>query len=195
MGTGKAPALRPGARREGRRDRGRPARRIVALAERSGVDLLALTILALVLVAALLYAALLPPAPLAFAVDQPPTGVVLRGFYGPERNAAGPYRWAKPDASLGIYVGVPATYRVVLGLADDPAARAIRPAGVTVFINGRRVGAAIPEVGVRDYAFEGELVKLRLEMHHGFAAKMRHRFAAGPHRQGGAATPSLGRSA
>lgn len=101
-------------------------------------DLLALAVLAGVLVALLVYVSLQPPTRLTFSAAAPPPGVELQNFYGPERNAAGPYRWSKPAAALLIPVAAPATYRMTLSLQDSPAVR--QPRTIAVYANGAAVG-------------------------------------------------------
>lgn len=101
---------------------------------RAGRDLAAL--LALVVLLGGILSALTRPAPseLAFALDSVPTGVTLRNFYGPERNAAGGYRWAKADSTIGLPIDRPGRYRIALTLGDTLAAPPQRP--VTIVING-----------------------------------------------------------
>jgi 4-amino-4-deoxy-L-arabinose transferase-like glycosyltransferase len=63
-------------------------------------------------------------------IDTVPQQGELRNFYGIEQNAFGPFRWAKPDASILIPMAAPGVYRVTLTLQDSPAA----PAGRSVIV-------------------------------------------------------------
>jgi hypothetical protein len=101
-------------------------------------DLLALGALLGLLALLLAYVAAQAPTAVAFGVDRYPSRVIFRSFYGVETNAAGAYRWAKPEAAISLPVDAPATYRVVLTLGDSPAAP---PRPVTVYLNAVAVGS------------------------------------------------------
>ncbi|MGN6755632.1 MAG: glycosyltransferase family 39 protein [Thermomicrobiales bacterium] len=128
--------------------KGRSAR----LSRAQASDLLA--VLALVIVGLLLlaYATALPPAPVRFALDQAPDNVTLRGLYGIEQNAGGPFRWTKPDATLAIPVAAPGVYRVTLTLADSPVAPPQRP--MTILVNGAAAGTFTLATAPRDYSVQ-----------------------------------------
>src|SRR5690349_23601749 len=64
------------------------------------VDLLVLLGLAIPWLAIVGYVAATPPTQLTFGIAGGPESVVLRNYYGVERNAGGAFRWAKPEASI-----------------------------------------------------------------------------------------------
>lgn len=144
-------------RQTGRGGRRTTARRYTAAFRNASGDLLALLSLSLVLGGLLAYVALLPPTRLAFTVDQLPLGVALSGFYGPEENEAGPYRWTKPEASLLVPVAAPADYRVTLTLGASAEAPAGGARPVAVAINGVPAGTVQLEPAPRDYSFQHRL--------------------------------------
>lgn len=142
----------PGQRRTGRR---RAIRHLAGLLRRAAGDLLILLGLGAALIGLLAYVALLPPTRLAFAVDQPPPQVSLRGFYGPERNDAFAFRWAKPEAVLTVPVNVPADYRLTLALGDSPGVGS--PRSVTIRVNGAAARTVQLDRGLREYTVEGHV--------------------------------------
>lgn len=113
-------------------------------------DLLALGTLLGLLALLLAFVVAQAPTAVAFGVDHYPARVIFRSFYGVETNAAGAYRWAKPEAAISLPVDAPAAYRVVLTLGDSPAAP---PRPVTVYINAVAVGTITPTVAPREWAF------------------------------------------
>jgi hypothetical protein len=113
-------------------------------------DLLAMVVLGLVVLGLLLYVVFLPPASLAFAIDRPPPQVRLQNFYALERNAAGPFRWTKPEASILLPVVAPGHYRLTLGLQDGLPDRP--PRAVTIWINHTLVQTIPLDVTPHDYA-------------------------------------------
>lgn len=119
------------------------------------VDLLVLLCLALPWLAILGYVAATPPTRVAFGVADAPDSVVLRNYYGAERNAGGAFRWAKPGASISIPVAAPATYAITLTMQDSPAVHA--PRAVTVYANGRAVGTATLGAAPQEYRFVAPL--------------------------------------
>ena len=112
-------------------------------------DLIALTILILGMGLLCAYLAATPPTRFATGVARYPPTLIFHDFYGVETNAGGPYRWAKPRASLSFPLAAPATYRLVLTLGDAPAAV---PRPVEVYASGARVATITPEAAARDYS-------------------------------------------
>lgn len=135
-----------------RADRG-AGRRRSAIVSRAGGDLPALLVLGAVLAGLLLAVARVPAREVAFSLDAPPPEVILHQFYGPERNDRFAFRWAKPQAALTIPVDIPATYRVTLTLANNPAAGS--PQSVTLRVNDGAARTVPLDGGLREHTVEG----------------------------------------
>lgn len=135
-----------------RADRG-AGRRRSAIVSRAGGDLPALLVLGAVLAGLLLAVARVPAREVAFSLDAPPPEVILHQFYGPERNDRFAFRWAKPRATLTIPVDIPATYRVTLTLANNPAAGS--PQSVTLRVNDGAARTVPLDGGLREHTVEG----------------------------------------
>ena len=80
---------------------------------------------------------------------------MLHDFYGPERNAAGAFRWSQPRAALTLPVAGPATYRLLLTMQDSPTVAP--PRQVAVAVNGAAVSAVTLDHTPREYTFAHRL--------------------------------------
>lgn len=99
-----------------------------------------------------LHAAAVEPVRFNFALDRPPREIVLSGFYGPEENAGGAFRWARPQAALTIPLDVPADYRIAITMQDSPEQG--EPRSVTILVDGVALQTARLETTPRDFIVE-----------------------------------------
>lgn len=149
--AGTVRGMRPDRRRGRRCGRGSIGRFPGPL-RRVGADLLALTALGFALMALLAAVVLLAPTGLAFPVDRQPSQVVLRDFYGLERNDTVAFRWSKPEAALILPIDAPAGYRLTLAMQDSPLVN--QPRTATIWIDGVAVGTVQLDATLREYTVE-----------------------------------------
>lgn len=125
--------------REGRRLSGR-----VAAVSRRGalIEAAILALLALGVVLTIVWVGRAPQTRLDFPIERPPAGVTIRGIYGVERNAAGPFVWMRPEGSISVPLAAPGRYRLTLILQESPLATSPR----TITLNS--AGEAAPPVAV-----------------------------------------------
>jgi 4-amino-4-deoxy-L-arabinose transferase-like glycosyltransferase len=162
------PAVRAAAPRS-RRPTARPGARPYPVPRWLASDLLILLCLAIPWLALVGYVAATPPSRVAFNVAEPPDKVILRSYYGVERNAAGAFRWAKPESSISLPLAAPATYAITLTLQDSPAVPA--PRAASVYANGRAIGTATLGPAPQQYRF---VVPLQVGEWGGENARMLH---------------------
>jgi len=101
-----------------------------------------LLLLALGVALTLVWVGRAPQTRLDFPIDSPPAGVTVRGVYGPERNAAGPFVWMCPSGSISVPIAAPGRYRLTLLMQESSLAASPR----TITLNS--AGVAAPPVAV-----------------------------------------------
>lgn len=104
-------------------------------------------------------------------VEEIPASVELVGVGAVERNAAGPFRWTRPQATLLVGLRIEGDYEVTLEVQDSPQNGV--PRSLAVSLDGVPVGSAIltgqpraltfRHVGLRG-TWDGPLPPLRIEL-------------------------------
>jgi mannosyltransferase len=101
-----------------------------------------LVLLALGVALTIVWVGRAPQTRLAFPIDSPPAGTIVRGVYGVERNATGAFVWMRPSGSISVPLAAPGRYRLTLLLQESP----LNPSPRTLALNS--AGVAAPPVVV-----------------------------------------------